>query len=376
MQENIEIIIKKYENQECFTSDFFIEPKAKKAYSGEKEPVERLIKHLEINHPGQIEFIGRLKKHLLPEPVLTQVSEPILVTEPMVEHVPEPVSESKPIQEPSQTSKPMTESELDTTHKPVPEAAEEQIESDDTSSQERQYHAGMEYEINPDDKVDIHPAANIMPMMSEEQFKALKASIQKNGRLQDPIEMLEGKLLDGRNRLKACQELGIVAHAVEVECSAPNDYVISRNATRRQLNANQLAVIAVRQKEHLMQGFIPSKNLKTRDFLAKTIGVNPRYIQDVLRFKDDEETLNKIFNGELNIAQAKKLKNPPKQEKSYWGDEVVVSKLLEEYPEEKCDKLVDIVTHSKGRVRDVVQDKVSSIAQARLRKKSEELQSG
>ena len=361
-------IIQKYENQECFKSDFVIESKARKAYCGEKEPVERLIQHLEINHPGQTEFIERLKKHLLPEPVLTQISEPARVAEP--------VSESKPIQEPSRVPNAMPMSEPDATHNSVSEAAEKQIGNNDTSSQKRQYHAGMEYEINPDDKVEIHPAAKIMPMMPKEQFEALKASIKKAGKLQDPIEMLEGKLLDGRNRLKACQELGIVAHAVEIKCAAPNEYVISRNATRRQLNANQLAVIAVREKEHLLQGFTPSKNLKTRDFLAKAVGVNPRYIQDALKFKDDEETLDKIFNGELNIAQAKKLNAPPKKEKSYWGDEVVVSKLLEEYPEEKSDKLVDIIPHCKGNIRDVIQNKISSIVQARLREKSEELQNG
>ncbi len=100
MKTNIEVVIKKYENQECFTSDFFIEPKARKAYSGEKEPVERLIQHLEINHPGQVDFIERLKKHLLPEPELTQTSEPTFVTEHMVAQVSQPEAKQESLQVP------------------------------------------------------------------------------------------------------------------------------------------------------------------------------------------------------------------------------------------------------------------------------------
>ena len=324
-KKNILQILRKYEGADFAPNDFKLEGRVKKARSGKKDDVERLVSYLEEKYPGQTEDIQYLKEYL---------------------------SSQKETEE-------------------VQEVAPKQ-----DAAKERQFYSGMEYDINPDENVEIHPAANIMPMMSEEQFEALKASIKKAGKLQDPIEMLEGKLLDGRNRLKACQELGIVAHAVEIECEAPNEYAISRNATRRQLTANQLAVIAVRQQENILQGFTPSKNLKTRDFLAKAVGVNPRYIQDALKFKDDKETLDKISNGELNIAQAKKQKAPPQKEKSYWGDEVVVSKLLEEYPDKKCDKLVDIATHCKGRVRGVIQNKISSIVQARLGEKSEELQNG
>ena len=55
---------------------------------------------------------------------------------------------------------------------------------------------------------DVHPAAEIFPLMSDEEFKGLVADIQEHG-LREPIVLHDGKVLDGRNRVRACEELGI-----------------------------------------------------------------------------------------------------------------------------------------------------------------------
>lgn len=54
--------------------------------------------------------------------------------------------------------------------------------------------------------------ANIMPPLSQQEYQALKASIEKNGVLV-PVEVDEetGELLDGHHRMQICQELGIEA---------------------------------------------------------------------------------------------------------------------------------------------------------------------
>lgn len=55
-------------------------------------------------------------------------------------------------------------------------------------------------------EVNTHELANLTPTMSEEDFNRLKLSIGGLGQLQ-PIVMYQGKMIDGRHRLKALKEL-------------------------------------------------------------------------------------------------------------------------------------------------------------------------
>jgi len=50
---------------------------------------------------------------------------------------------------------------------------------------------------------EFHPIANIFPLMTDEEFEAFKEDI-KTKTQQEPIILYQGKVLDGRNRYKAC----------------------------------------------------------------------------------------------------------------------------------------------------------------------------
>lgn len=103
---------------------------------------------------------------------------------------------------------------------------------------------------NQQTQYEIHPAATIFPMMDEVSFAALKADIQKNG-LEKVITFYQGKVLDGRNRLRACQELGIEPYGEEIEDDGsgtfdPYQWVLSMNLHRRHLTESQRAMIGGR----------------------------------------------------------------------------------------------------------------------------------
>jgi ParB-like chromosome segregation protein Spo0J len=92
----------------------------------------------------------------------------------------------------------------------------------------------------------IHPAAELFPMMSVAEFEALKADIKEHG-LRESIVFWKNMLVDGRNRLKACEELGIEPDECELmEETDPVAWVISHNLHRRHLSESQRAMVAAK----------------------------------------------------------------------------------------------------------------------------------
>lgn len=90
-----------------------------------------------------------------------------------------------------------------------------------------------------------HPLADLFPMLDEDELKELAADIQKNGLL-DEIVVLDGQILDGRNRYRACRIAGVEPRFTEFSGGDPAAFVIAKNLHRRHLTASQRAMIAAR----------------------------------------------------------------------------------------------------------------------------------
>jgi N6-adenosine-specific RNA methylase IME4 len=93
-----------------------------------------------------------------------------------------------------------------------------------------------------------HPAADAFPMMESTRFDELKADIQAQGQL-EPITVCDGMILDGRNRYKACTELGIEPLLRNYD-GDPWAYAWSLNGERRDLVAEQRYLIWAKCSEN------------------------------------------------------------------------------------------------------------------------------
>lgn len=92
----------------------------------------------------------------------------------------------------------------------------------------------------------IHPAAELFPPMSDDEFGRLIADIRDHGQ-RDPIVVHQNAVIDGRNRFLACQRLGIEPKAIEWDgVGTIEAFVVSKNLHRRHLNESQRAMIAAK----------------------------------------------------------------------------------------------------------------------------------
>lgn len=92
----------------------------------------------------------------------------------------------------------------------------------------------------------VHPLAEIFPLITGEPFERLKADIAENG-LREPIVYWRKMLIDGRNRRRACEELGVEPSTKTLgDDEDPATYILAANIHRRHLSATQRAFVAAR----------------------------------------------------------------------------------------------------------------------------------
>jgi hypothetical protein len=180
-------------------------------------------------------------------------------------------------------------------------------------------------------KVGIHPAADIFPMIEGAPFQGLKDDIARNGLLQ-PVELWENRVIDGRNRLRACEELGIeptYRHVSVRPDSCPVSYALSANIHRRHLSASQLAIVGARARAFFDEQArqrrlrkasadletLPGQSGDARDHAGSAVGVSGRTIDaaTIVLKCGTPELVTACERGALSVFRAAKLARLPKE---------------------------------------------------------------
>lgn len=91
--------------------------------------------------------------------------------------------------------------------------------------------------------LEFHELANLFPLMEGREFDDLVTDIELHG-CREPIYLLDGKILDGRNRWRACEKIGARPTLVDYEGDDAAAFVISLNLHRRHLSESQRMLVA------------------------------------------------------------------------------------------------------------------------------------
>lgn len=90
-----------------------------------------------------------------------------------------------------------------------------------------------------------HPLAELFPMLADAEIRELADDIVTYGQ-RTPIVVLDGKVLDGRNRLAACRFADVEPSFDLYEGDDPLGFVLSHNLHRRHLTTSQRAMVAAK----------------------------------------------------------------------------------------------------------------------------------
>lgn len=167
-------------------------------------------------------------------------------------------------------------------------------------------------------EMDVHPAAELFPLMTGPPFEDFVGDIAING-LREPIVTCDGAILDGRNRFRACELAGVPVRFLEWDrVGTPEDFVISLNLHRRHLDESQRAMVAAklatwRRGRPAKNGGNPPKNGLSAPAAAELFNVGTRTVEKakVVRNKGVPELIAAVEQGALPVDVAVKIAREP-----------------------------------------------------------------
>jgi len=169
-----------------------------------------------------------------------------------------------------------------------------------------------EVEANP---LEDHPLACHFPLASQAELVELAESIKTFGQ-RVAILLFEGKILDGRNRYRACLMASVEPMIDYYRGNEPANVVWALNGPRRNLTTSQKAAMAAiylplikseleKQVANLPPETTASAPTKSRDLAGEKFGVSGRTVQSAIHVQEVAPQLfDKVKSGEMTVNAA------------------------------------------------------------------------
>ena len=236
----------------------------------------------------------------------------------------------------------------------------------------------------------LHELCELFPKLDGEAYEALKADIAVNGLL-NPIVMCGDSILDGQNRFRACQELGVSPRFTEFKGENILEFVLAQNLHRRHLTPGQSATIVALAQDWSKAHSVGNSNWEKSPNSGKKTTVAERaeksgtsdYTQkkaDKL-VKENPELAKKVAVGEISLGKAIK-EVAPEEPKDALDDfdaleayeaEVaenkrlhsVIDALSSDDKDKEIVALSETVKSLQGRINQAVKTEAEAIKQAK-----------
>lgn len=170
------------------------------------------------------------------------------------------------------------------------------------------------------EKIECHELALAVPEMTDAEYQDLLQSIEENGQ-REPGIMLDGKVLDGRHRSRACEELDIPfayrPYDKKRDGLIPEMVVLDANIRRRHLNPAQKAAIGAELSEKIKVEKAKLKKQKSTSpagdnisgrssvIAAEKVGASPRSVQRAEKLKkENPEAFEEVKSGKKKLNTA------------------------------------------------------------------------
>jgi hypothetical protein len=178
---------------------------------------------------------------------------------------------------------------------------------------------------------EFHAVADLFPLLEGPAFEELVADIKRNG-LREPILLdAEGRIVDGRNRYRACLAAGVEPRFVEWQGEGSlAELALSLNLRRRHLNESQRAMVAARlakmmeqeaaqrkgKRTDLVANLRPGQRRRSSTEAAAQVNVSPRLVSCALQALRTGcfELLAAVESGALAVSTAAVLAQLPEPE--------------------------------------------------------------
>lgn len=153
-----------------------------------------------------------------------------------------------------------------------------------------------------------HPLSEIFPLMGAVELRELAVDIEKRG-LEQAIVVYEGKILDGRNRYRACGMVEVDPIYEDYKGDDPRGFVLSQNLHRRHLTVGQRAALGAEQSTTTGPGGDHSVNLPnaiSNSKAAEEMNVSEKSVRVARKIKKKSpNTFEKLKSGKMSLNEAK-----------------------------------------------------------------------